>query len=275
MKFKITDVSKPPREIIVEVMESSRSQLLIPPKLAGENPQAYHPENNEKYIGLFSSGTTGSPKEIWNRYENLVRNARYSAGAFGVKSKHRLLIMAAPWHVAGLSWAIMAEMLGCDYHFITTKKGEGDKWLKSIQEFKPDFLFTVPAVLRALYGKDWFVPHVVFGGYSVEEDELQELTPHCDFTIQGYGQTEAGGLIAAHKRKSKDWVRPYEHICSGKPIAGVELRCEGSPENPASIYIQSETAFTQAEYNSRDVGFRDSQGRVYVLGRSDEVVNEK
>ncbi|WP_421775445.1 AMP-binding protein [Gracilimonas sp.] len=275
MKFKCTDVSQSARDIVAEVMESPDSQLLIPPKLSGQHPPAEHPDSDEKHIGLFSSGTTGSPKEIWNRYENLVKNARYSAQAFGVKPEHRLLMMAAPWHVAGLSWAIMAEELGCEYRFIKTKKGEDDKWLKSVQEFKPDFLLTVPAVLRAMYGEEWFVPHIVFGGYSVDEGELQKLNPHSDFTIQGYGQTEAGGLIAAHKRKNTDPVGPYEHLCSGKPLAGVNLTCEGSPDNPAPIYIQSETAYTQKKYNSRDVGFMDLQGRVYVLGRADKIVNEK
>ncbi|MBO6587319.1 MAG: AMP-binding protein [Gracilimonas sp.] len=275
MKFKTTDVSKPAGEILSEVMGSSHSQLLIPPKLADENPPAQHPESDEKYIGLFSSGTTGSPKEIWNSYENLARNARFTAEVFGVKSTHRLLMMAAPWHVAGLSWGIMAEELGCEYQFITTKKGEGDKWLKNVREFKPDFLLTVPAVLRALYDEEWFVPQVVFGGYSLDEGEFQKLNPHCDFTIQGYGQTEAGGLIAAHKRKSTAPVQPFGHLCSGHPIRGVRLKCEGTPENPAPIYIQSETAFIEQEYNSRDVGFMDSLGRVYVLGRAGEIVNKK
>ncbi|MGN8224754.1 AMP-binding protein [Gracilimonas sp. BCB1] len=275
MKFKLTDVSKSACDIIDEVMQSPDSQLLIPPKMKGQNPGAEHPESDEKQIGLFSSGTTGSPKEIWNSYENLVRNARFTAEAFGVKPNHRLLMMAAPWHVAGLSWAIMAEELGCEYRFITTKKGEGDQWLKSVQEFEPDFLLTVPAVLRAMYGEDWFVPHIVFGGYSVDEGELQQLNPHCEFTIQGYGQTEAGGLIAAHKRKSTAPVQPYEHFCSGHPIRGVQLKCEGTPENPAPIFIQSETAFTKEEYDSKDVGFRDSHGRLYVLGRADKIVSEK
>jgi acyl-coenzyme A synthetase/AMP-(fatty) acid ligase len=96
MKFKVTDISKPVRAIAAEVMRGSHSQLLIPPKRADKKLPAKYPESDEKYIGFFSSCTTGSPKEIWNSYENLVRNARYTAEAFGVKSNHRLLLMAAP-----------------------------------------------------------------------------------------------------------------------------------------------------------------------------------
>jgi hypothetical protein len=64
-------------------------------------------------------------------------------------------------------------------------------------------------------------------------------------------------------------------LCSGHPIRGVKLKCEGSPENPAPVYIQSETAIIQEKYNSRDVGFKDSLGRVYILGSSDKIVKEK
>ena len=275
MSYKIVDVTGSGREIVSQIMLSSESQLMIPPKLSDKNPVIEKQNFGEKHIGLFSSGTTDSPKCIWNTYRNLVRNARYTAEAFGVNSNHRLLMMAAPWHVAGLSWAIMAEELGCEYKFITTRKGEGEHWLKSVKEFKPDFLMTVPVVLRALYGKDWFVPNVVFGGYSMEKEELHKLKPHCNYTIQGYGQTEAGGLIAAHKRKSSDALDAYDHLCSGNPIEGVELRCNGSPENPAPIFIRSNTAFTNNEYDSRDLGFIDEIDRVYVLGRADKIVQKK
>ncbi|MEQ8523724.1 AMP-binding protein [Gracilimonas sp.] len=275
MNFKNTNIEESGQVIVREVIESTYSQLLIPPKMADRNPQIDSPDSDQKYIGLFSSGTTGLPKAIWNSYTNLVSNARYTAEAFGVKPHHRLLMMAAPWHVAGLSWAIMAEELGCEYQFITTKKGEGNKWLKSVQDFSPDFLMTVPAVLRALYGNDWFVTNVVFGGYSLEEGELEMLEHHCEFTIQGYGQTEAGGLIAAHKRRSTEPADDIDYLCCGHPIKGVTLRSDGSLEKPAPIYIQSETAFTHEEYNSGDRGFIDQKGKVYILGRADKIVGQK
>lgn len=275
MNFKITDIERPGNEIVREVIAGTDSQLLIPPKLSDANLQIDNPRLDQRYIGLFSSGTTGSPKAIWNSYENLANNARYTAEAFGVKSGHRLLMMAAPWHVAGLSWAIMAEELGCEYQFITTQKGEGDKWLKSVQDFEPDFLMTVPAVLRTLYGNDWFVPNVVFGGYSPEEGELEKLKHHCEFTIQGYGQTEAGGLIAAHKQRSTEIIDDLEHLCCGHPIKGVTLQSKGSLEKPAPIYIRSETAFTNEEYNSGDLGFLDQKGNVYILGRADKIISQK
>ena len=58
---------------------------------------------NRSMVGIFSSGTTSTPKCIWNRVDRLVKNGQYSAEAFEVKVSDTLLLMALPWHVAGLT----------------------------------------------------------------------------------------------------------------------------------------------------------------------------
>ena len=275
MDYQNTALNQPAKDIAREVIQSKESQLLVPPKLQNQPYSIPELEAGEKQVGLFSSGTTGNPKVIWNTFTNLKKNAVRTAQAFQVTPNSRLLMLAAPWHVAGLSWAIMAEEIGCDYEFITTRKGEGSHWLQAVQDFKADYVMTVPAVLKALYGKDWFVPNVVFGGYSMEQDLLKKLKAHCDVTIQGYGQTEAGGLIAAHRLRSKSELPDYGHLCCGKPIEGVKVSCDGSPENPAPIFIKSDTAYTSEKYNSGDLGFLDRDGNVHVLGRANTVVQKK
>ena len=253
MKYRITPLDQSAKEIVAHVIQSDQSQLLIPPRFKDLEMNIPSLKKTEKHIGLFSSGTTGTPKCIWNSLERLKRNALFTADVFLVKPKHKLLILAAPWHVAGLSWALMAEQLGCEYEFITTKKGDAENWLEAVKEIKPDFLLTVPAVLRALYKEDWFVPNIVFGGYSVEPEDFESLTTHCETMIQGYGQTEAGGLIAARSWGSSENIGELDHLCCGKPIEGVHLRCEGSAEEPTQIFIQSKTAFTPKEYHSSDL----------------------
>ncbi len=268
MAFEITLLEGSGKDIIRRVMNAKKSQLLIPPKLKGMDIKIEEPPNDGKYIGLFSSGTTNDPKCIWNSFENLKKNAEYSAKAFGVKSRHLLLMMAMPWHVAGSSWMLMAELLDCEYFFITTKKGEHDFWIKTVQDVEPDYLLTVPAVLRALYDEDWLVPNVAYGGYPIKFEEYEKLSPHCSFMYQGYGQTEAGGLISSYKRRSTVIPFDLENLCQGRPISGVELNCDGTRESPSSIYITSETAFTTETYDSGDVGFKDEEGNIYVMGRS-------
>jgi acyl-coenzyme A synthetase/AMP-(fatty) acid ligase len=66
---------------------------------------------DKSYVGIFSSGSTGQAKCIWNRLEHLKSNAMRSAKAFEVQSEHYLVFMALPWHVADLTWAFIAEEL--------------------------------------------------------------------------------------------------------------------------------------------------------------------
>lgn len=268
MNYEITSLEGSGKNIIQRVLNASASQLLIPPKLEGVELTIPEPPGDGKYVGLFSSGTTNDPKCIWNRFENLKKNAEYSARAFEIESQHVLLMMAMPWHVAGFSWMLMAEHLDCDYFFVTTQKGEHDLWLKTVQDIGPDYLLTVPAVLRAMYDEDWFVPNVVYGGYPIKFEEYEKLSPHCSFMHQGYGQTEAGGLIASYKRRSTTLPFDMENFCCGHPIEGVSLFCKGTKEHPEPILIASETAFKSKEYNSGDVGFKDDKGNIYVVGRS-------
>lgn len=271
MLFEYTSLLGSGKEIIQRVMAAEKSQLLVPPVLQGmqldiSNP----PDNGKKYIGLFSSGTTGTPTCIWNDMEKLELNARRSGQVFGVGPSDFCLMMAKPWHVAGFSWMLMAEFIDCEYLFVTTYKGEHDFWIKTIQDINPDYLFTVPQVLRALYNETWFADKVVYGGSSINYEEYEQLAPHCRFMYQAYGQTEAGGLISCHKRKSTVIPEADENLCHGKPMTGVILTCEGTKEKPRPIYIQSETAALSHSYDSGDLGYMNSEGDIYLLGRGRE-----
>ena len=273
MEYEITSLQGSGKEIIQRVIEAKASQLLIPPKLEGMKLEIPVPPNDEKYIGLFSSGTTNNPVCIWNKFENLAVNAKRSIKAFEIEQKDRLLMMALPWHVAGFSWMLMAEYLSCDYTFLTTQKGQETEWKEAVQEVNPDYLLTVPAVLEALYGIDWFAKKVAFGGYPLKFKSYQKLALHCDYMFQGYGQTEAGGLISSYKRRSSKTPIEFENLCQGIPIDGLTLECNGTKSNPAPIVITSETAYTNTEYDSGDVGYFDEEGNIYVVGRS--IVNSE
>lgn len=275
MKFTKTSLSGTAKDIARRVIHASDSQLLIPPKLSGQTLEIEELEKTGKYIGLFSSGTTDQPKCIWNTFENLQKNGLRTASAFNITKDHNLLMLAAPWHVAGLSWAIMGENLGCEYDFITTKKGEHLRWLDAIQESQPDYLLTIPAVLRALYDENWFVPNVIYGGYSMKHHELELLSPHCKMMYNGYGQTEAGGLIAYHKRKSTVVPEVNEHLCCGSPIEGCEIYCDGTLQDPALILIKTETAFTSNRYNTGDLGYKDQDDNLFVTGRATKAIRQK
>lgn len=233
------------------------------------NPEALNREG-EATVGLFSSGTTADPKAVLNSLSRLKLNAKHSARAFEVKPDSRLLFLAKPWHVAGLSWAMMAHSLNAPYRFIHTKKGDASVWAEQIREFRPDYVFTVPAVLKHLHQTDphWFVPNIVYGGYALRKNGYTFIRDHCKTIYNGYGQTEAGGLISVYKRVASEPAADHEYLCCGLPIRGVQLKGEGIPGRPEEIYLQSDSAYTKGFYNTGDLGYFDDQGRVYITGRA-------
>ena len=268
MLFEQTSLQGSGKEIVQKVVAAQLSQLLIPPAYALHSFKIPNPpDDGEKYIGLFSSGTTGTPVCIWNKLENLELNARLSAKMFEVRPSDFCLMLAKPWHVAGFSWMLMAEFIDCEYLFVTTHKGDHNIWLKTLQDVSPDYLFTVPKVLRALYDEYWFIDKIVFGGSSIKYNEYERLAPHCRYMYQAYGQTEAGGLISCHKRKSTVIPELTEHLCHGKSIPGAYLTSDGSSRDPGPIILQSITAICTEPYNTGDLGYLDENKNLHITGR--------
>lgn len=267
--YKLANTSLKPKELFRRIRTSSDAYLLLPPGIAEEEAQITKvPGHLQKVIGLFSSGTTGTPKCIWNSYFKLEKNAALSAEEFEIQSNDRILMMAKPWHVAGLSWALMAEQVRCEYKFITTEKGDDTRWFKAVKNYNPTYLLTVPAVLRSLYEQGrWFVPKIVYVGSAIEQWDYNHLKKHSEKLYQGYGQTEAGGLISCHRVDLSGNISETEHHCYGKPPARINVKCEGTAAKPDSIFIKSPTAIYPDFYDTGDEGYIDSEERMHLLQR--------
>lgn len=248
-----------------EIMNAEEHLLLN----GSEHGKQFLPDSaDHRLIGLFTSATTGHAKCICNSFEKLLLNALISAREFEISSGDRLLMMAKPWHVAGLSWGLMGETLDLDYTFIPTKRWEANRWYKAIQEIEPDYLLTVPAVLRSLFNfGDWFVPNIVFGGTPIAYEDYEPLSRHTQTMYQGYGQTEAGGLISCHKIESSESIDPQMQYRYGAPPKEFEVRCDGSAEEPKTILLKSPSSIYDDFYDTGDVGFME-KGRLFLAGRN-------
>lgn len=267
--YTIQDVTIPVSQLFETIHSESVPKVLLPPGIALSNVIIQEPEAvSDHLIGLFSSGSTGTPKCIWNSYARLQHNAAISADEFEITEDDRLLMMAKPWHVAGFSWLLMSIHVGCEFRFVTTQKGEKQKWEKAIEEYDPTCLFTVPAVLRSLYEyDDWFVPRIFLGGSPLEPRDYVELKKHSKLLYQGYGQTEAGGLISSHKVDLAVDIFPTEHSCYGQSPSAIEVNCKGRADKPDTIYVKSPTAARPGFYDTGDLGYFDEKGMLHLVGR--------
>lgn len=253
-----------------EILSSNENLLL-------SSSDAEHPflhvgltePREERKIGLFTSGSTGDAKCIWNTLERLQLNAQITARQFGVAQGDRLLMMAKPWHVAGVSWMLMAEWLNLEYRFVVTRKGNEQSWLEAIRSFEPDCLLTVPPVLRSLPDAEWKVPKIVYGGNPVQKEDISRFAKHGNVLIQGYGQTEAGGLISCYTVETGEHGTGNVHKCYGRWPKEFAIRCPGSPRHPAPLWLESPTACRSGFYDTGDYGYINN-GRLFLLGRGDD-----
>jgi len=251
-----------------EILDSNDDLLLQPRTgITPENPS----KSSHRQIGLYTSASTGQAKCVWNSTNHLKENARITAREFQISRDDRLLMLAKPWHVAGLSWVLMADYVGTNYKFIATKSGEDDRWYEMIQEYDPTCLLTVPAVLRSLFSySDWFVPRIIFGGSPISHEDYKPLLGHCTSLIQGYGQTEAGGLISCYSMDMKSNISEETCYCYGHWPNEFDIDCEGTPEQPAPILLNSPTSIHEGYYDTGDQGYLSKEGMLYLVGRKDK-----
>lgn len=158
---------------------------------------------------------------------------------------------------------MMAEHFDNEYKFIATQKGDEKKWYEAIQQFKPDVLLTVPTVLKSLLDFQWSIPKIIFGGTPLEPEELKSISKRCVDLFQGYGQTEAGGLITVNKYEKLPDMISDEHRCCGQPIERVDLRCNGSIKKPEMVLVRSRSAYTDGFYETGDLGYKMSK-EIYI-----------
>jgi acyl-coenzyme A synthetase/AMP-(fatty) acid ligase len=266
------DDTLPAKGIVQSVMQADQNTLLIPPKFQELQLGIETPVKDEVEIGLFSSGSTGAPKCIWNTRQNLLLNGELSRETFGLTLDDRVLILASPWHVAGLTWALMAELASVDYKMVVPHVQESEKWGELINKYKPTFIFTVPTVLRYLVQQDhWSCDNIAYGGAPIEPEMYAQLRPFTRTLYQAYGQTEAGGLIAAHIHDMAKEPYEWEAICCGKSPEGIILECNSSDfDDPAPIRLLSKTAVFDDWYETGDYGFINSEGNVHITGRKEQ-----
>jgi len=262
---------------IKRIMESESHQLLIPPKFTHEEVTVSEEDfehSDELLIGLFSSGSTGQPKTILNAKKHILANSRASIDHFGFKSDHKILILASPWHVAGLTWAMAAEFTGADYQIVPPYADNIEIFHQLLLDYQPDILCTVPSVLSLLLDyKDWNIPHIIAGGASLEPQLYPKLEQSCDIITQAYGQTESGGLISSISFSPCKTNPEADFNNVGKPLAEIDLSLEKwdeSENDSKSIVLTSPYAVRDGNYRSGDLGFMDKQGNLHLTGRSDK-----
>jgi acyl-CoA synthetase (AMP-forming)/AMP-acid ligase II len=255
-------------------------------------------------VQLFTSGTTGAPKAAILRHEHLVSYILGTVDFMTADDEEATLVSVPPYHIAGIS-AVMSSLYACR-RIVQLADFGAAAWLELAEHEQVTNAFVVPTMLSRVVDHLETIerkPHVAslkaiaYGGGKMPQPVIEralELFPNVDFT-NAYGLTETSSTITLlgpdDHRKAMASDDPYvrRRLGSvGQPLPSVEIEIRDEdgrvrgPDEPGEIYVRGpqvsgeylERKATDDEgwFPTRDAGFMDGDGYLFLSGRTDDVI---
>ncbi|MDT5281049.1 MAG: hypothetical protein QOJ20_2244 [Mycobacterium sp.] len=262
---------------------------------AGRQPQRERAKSRRKgKVILLTSGTTGSPK-----------GATHSGGADGGPAILKAILDRTPWraeepvvvvapmfHAWGFSQLVFAASMACTV--VSRRKFDPEATLELIDRHRATGLCVVPVMFDRIMELPDEVRNKCSGrslrfaaasGSRMRTDVvIKFMHQFGDVIYNNYNATEAGMIATATPQDLR--AAPDT---AGKPAGGTEIRILDQDFNEVptgdvgGIYVRNSTQFDgytsgktkdfhEGFMSSGDVGYCDDAGRLFVVGRDDEMI---
>ncbi len=254
-------------------------------------------------VQLFTSGTTATPKAAILRHSNLLSYIQGTVEFASAKETDAALIAVPPYHIAGIS-----TLLGSVYaqrRIVMLPNFAPRDWVELVVSEAVTNAFVVPTMLSRIiealapgeHTRLSALRAVVYGGGKMPLQLIRKalaLMPHTGFT-NAYGLTETSATIALlgpddHREAhaADDPVIRARLASVGKPLSTIELeiRDEQGRVLPAGqageIHVRGDQVSgeyrgrsaldAQGWFPTRDAGYLDEHGYLFLSGRADDVI---
>jgi acyl-CoA synthetase (AMP-forming)/AMP-acid ligase II len=289
------------------VSVGSRDELLTEIRSKGaarrETPWSMEPEDTA--ILLFTSGTTGAPKAAVLRQKHLVSYVLGTVEFMGADENDASLTCVPPYHIAGM--AAIASAVYSGRRVIQQPNFTAESWVETARAQAVTHAFVVPTMLARIVDvlereANPSIPTlraISYGGGKMPLAVIEraiKLFPECDFT-NAYGLTETSSTIALlapqdHRdamASTDDAVR-RRLVSVGQPLPTIEVSIrdvdDGRPlaaGERGQIFVRGEQVSgeyrgkgslldEQGWFNTRDGGYLDDGGYLFLEGRMDDVI---
>jgi fatty-acyl-CoA synthase len=239
-----------------------------------------------------TSGTSGEPRAVMIRHRNALESVRIAADAMGTGADDVLVGWVPPWHDLGLvRFVIGTAYSGARCHLVAPAIATIPEWLSTISATRatitgaPDFAYRLAARLVDPASVDLrSLRYATNGGEPVRRRTIEAFEQRFglrDVVVPAYGLAEA--TLGVTGVRPGEGLRSDErgNLSSGRPFPGIELRLDEA-DGRREILIRGDVVFagyfdeedaTRAVLrdgwlHTGDTGHIDSDGHLYVLGRS-------
>jgi len=282
-------------EFADRVRAADESVTVIDPAAATERPGQRRPKVAAAgRIVLLTSGTTGRPKGV-PRKPDIAPALGVGASILdrtGLRVGSRIAVAVPMFHGLGFGMLILTMTLGGTA--LTLRRFDAEATLAQASQHRADGFTAVPVMLARILDlpDDVRAQHplpslrvVISSGARLDPSLARRFSDaYGDVIYNGYGSSEVGiGSLAtpADLRETPETV--------GRPVAGTPVRIideRGKPVGPqvtGRVYVGGELTFdtyTGGEtkdvvadmMSTGDMGYFDEEGRLYIVGREDDMI---
>ncbi len=242
---------------------------------------------------MYTSGTTGDPKGAILTHQNILFGAIHSLLGYGVDRSYKSLVVAPLFHIGALA-ASVTPIIYAGGSIVISSFYNASEVLNNICKEKINYMFAVPVMFQLMAeAEEWKnadLSHVHFfisGGAPIPLPVIKKYQEEKGVGfVQGYALTETGRLTSLDL---EDSISKAGSV--GKEVFHVSLRIVDEHGNdlpplvPGEIWSRAQcfagywgkdaatgAAMKGGWFHTGDMGQRDEDGFVYIVGRKVEMI---